>query len=78
MTIAVYNPSVFDREYTEIKFAHSHLKVEKWSAKDKEFKPASAEAFCVFNSDKKNECNLMIFEAVGFMETKIFRVTYDR
>ena len=75
--LAVHNPSVFDREYTEMKFGHSNMQVFVWSSQDGAFNPAKAEAFCVINSDSINECNLIIFETVSFMTTKIFKVAYD-
>lgn len=75
--IAVYNPSVFDREYLEMKFGHSNLQVSVWNQTQKMFIPAQAEAFCIENSDKKNECDLIINEKVSFMETKIFKLSHN-
>ena len=61
-----------------MKFGHSNMQVFVWSSQDGAFNPAKAEAFCVINSDSINECNLIIFETVSFMTTKIFKVVYDQ
>ena len=61
-----------------MKFGHSNMQVFVWSSQDGAFNPAKAEAFCVINSDSINECNLIIFETVSFMATKIFKVVYGQ
>lgn len=77
MLAVVYNPSVFEQEYSVLSFDSPNFLVQVFDREKGKFVATEAEAMCYTNPDNKTECEVYVFHPVPPMSYDIIQFVYS-